>query len=198
NHIDNRIAELVRKNIDGLLEKGANLEVVSLPSLAQSGEAGFNITLSEGSAIHLNNVLEHADDFGEDNRALLELGAFPSSQAYTDALGVREQIKKEFRDTFNEVDVLISPTTPVMPMAIGETQADLNGKKVDFLSNIIRLTIPGNLTGLPSLSVPGGLIDGLPAGVQITGPAYREDLVLNTGLAIEQTKPLNASRPAMM
>src|SRR5699024_5652319 len=61
NNIDNRIAALVRKNIDDLLEKGANLEVVSIPSLAQSGEAGFNITLAEGSAIHLNNVLEHAD-----------------------------------------------------------------------------------------------------------------------------------------
>ncbi|MUV37119.1 Asparaginyl-tRNA synthase (glutamine-hydrolyzing) [Lentibacillus sp. JNUCC-1] len=198
NQIDNRIDALVRKTINTLVEQGARVEVVSIPSMSETGHAGFTITLSEGSAVHMNNVLERAGDFGADNRGMLEMGAFPSSQAYADALKVREQVKKEFRDTFKKVDVLITPTSPVMPINIGDSQADLNGEKVDFLTNVIRLTIPGNLTGLPSLSVPCGLIDGMPCGIQITGPEFREDLVLNTGLAIEQTNPLNGAKPSIL
>jgi len=91
--------------------------------------------------------------------------------------------------------VLITPTLPVVANTIGDDFAELNGKKVDLIDNIIRFTGPSNLTGLPALSVPCGFKGNLPIGLQIIGPAFKEGRILNVGYAIEQTNPLKNRKP---
>ncbi len=197
NNIDANIEKIVRKSIDTLVEQGARVEEVKIPSMKDAEWAGFSFSLSEASTYHYNNALIRPEDFGEDIRGLITSGASPASDEYRRALIVREQAQKDFEEIFKKVDVLISPTTPVMPSTIGSDTVDLNGEQVDFMMNIIRLTGPGNLTGLPTLSVPCGLNNGMPVGLQIMGPAFREDLVLNTGYAIEQTNPLQGKKPSL-
>src|SRR5699024_6560079 len=113
------------------------------------------------------------------------------------SMQIREQAIQQFNEAFETVDVLIAPITPVMPNNIGEELVDLNGEQVDFLSQMIKLTSPGNYTGLPSLSVPAGLVDDMPVGLQVIGPAFREDLVLNVGAAVEKTNPLQGKKPRL-
>lgn len=197
NNIDTNIERIVRDNIQKLVDQGARVEEVTIPSMKDAEAAGFAFSLSEGSTYHYPNTLIRPEDFGEDIRGMLTSGASPATEDYQHALLVRAQAQKEFKDIFEKVDVLISPTTPVMPSTIGEDLVDLNGEQVDFMMNIIRLTGPGNLTGLPTLSVPCGLHNGLPVGLQIMGPAFREDLVLQTGYAIEQMLPLQGKRPGI-
>ena len=69
---------------------------------------------------------------------------------------------------------------------------------MDLIDNIIRFTGPGNLTGLPALSVPGGFKGDLPVGVQIIGPAFSEALLLDVGYAIEQTNPMKNRKPPLL
>lgn len=197
NNIDSPIEKSIRASIQILVDQGAKVKEVSIPALKDAEWAGFTFSVSEGSAIHMNSVLNRSEDYGEDIRGFLLSGAFPSSKQYADALKVREQLIHEFNEVFKEVDVLISPTLPVMPNHIGDELVDLNGEDVDLLSNFIRLTGPSNMTGLPALSVPSGFNGNLPIGLQIIGPAFSEGTVLNTGYAIEQTNPLEGRIPIL-
>jgi aspartyl-tRNA(Asn)/glutamyl-tRNA(Gln) amidotransferase subunit A len=92
---------------------------------------------------------------------------------------------------------LIAPTLPILPPDIGSSVAKLNGESVDLLNHIIRFTGPSNLTGLPALTIPCGLIDGQPVGLQIIGPAFQEPKVFNIALAIEEQVKFNYQQPVL-
>ena len=77
---------------------------------------------------------------------------------------------------------------------IGSAVAKLNGRDVDLIDNFIRFTGPSNLTGLPALTVPVGLNEGLPVGLQIIGRAFDEATVLKVGSQIEATDPMEGRR----
>lgn len=196
--VDDEIEKLVRAAIDKLVEQGAKVKEVKIPALKYAEWAELVTSLSEASAIHHSDMLTRPDDFGHDIRMLFELGELPSAVDYLQAQQVRRQLKLDFQSAFNEVDVLMMPTLPVLPNDIGDDWADLNGKKVDLIDNIIRFTGPGNLTGLPALSVPCGFSKGLPVGLQFMGPAFGEAAILNAGYAFEQTNPLQGEKPDLL
>lgn len=192
--VDSDIEKHVRAQIDALASQGATIKTVSIPSLAYSEWAELATSLSEASAIHHEDLLSRADDFGDDIRFLFELGELFSSVDYLQAQQIRRQIKQDFAKALEEVDVIIAPTLPVMPPEIGSAVADLNGEDVDLIDNFIRFTGPSNLTGLPALSVPVGLKNGLPIGLQIIGRAFGEETVLNVGSIIEAGNPMEGKR----
>ncbi|GAB3790761.1 amidase [Virgibacillus kimchii] len=193
-NIDANIEKTVRTAIQKLVDQGAKVEEVKIPSLKEAEMAGMMFNVSEASAIHMNSVLNNPEDFGEDIRDFLVAGAFPSSAGYAQAVKVREQLIENFKEVFTKVDVLISPTLPVMPNKIGDPSADLNGEKVDLVPNFIRLTGPANLSGIPALSVPCGFNGQLPVGLQIMGPNFSEGKILNTGYAVEQMNLMEGKR----
>ncbi|MFA5667740.1 MAG: amidase [Balneolaceae bacterium] len=193
--IDSPIEKATRNVIQSLVEKGAKVKEVKIPALKDMDWAGFTFSVSEASVVHYDSIIERPEDIGEDIRGFLQMGASPASELYANALKVREQLIKEFTEVFNEVDVIISPTLPVFPNNIGEVQTLLNGEKVDLLPNFIRLTGPANITGLPALSVPSGVHEGLPMGIQIIGNALDEKTVLNVGYAIEQLNLMEGRKP---
>lgn len=195
NRVDSDVEKAVRASIQSLVDQGAKVETVRIPSLQYAEWAELVTSLSEAAAIHHSDLQSRPQDFGDDIRLLFELGELPSAVDYLQAQQVRRQIKQEFSQIFNQVDVLISPTLPVVASTIGDNFATLNGEKVDLIDNIIRFTGPSNLTGLPALSVPCGFKGNLPVGLQIIGPAFKEGLILNVGYAIEQTNPLKNRKP---
>ncbi|QHS23450.1 amidase [Virgibacillus sp. MSP4-1] len=197
NNIDSNIEKSTRAAIQALVDQGARVEEVKIPALQDAQAAMFTFNVSEASAIHMNSILSRPEEFGEDIQGFLLSGAFPSSTAYAQAQRVREQLIQEFKEIFTKVDVLISPTLPVMPNNIGEDLVDLNGENVDLLSNFIRLTGPANLSGIPALSVPCGFNGNLPVGLQIMGPEFSESRLLNVGYAVEQMKPLGSRVPGL-
>ncbi|WP_439649433.1 amidase [Lentibacillus daqui] len=184
--VDAEIEALVRKNIQRLVDQGAKVVEIKIPTLQYSEWAEMITALTEASTVHHRNLIERPDDFGDDVRLLFELGEIPSAVDYLQAQQVRRQLKQDFQKAFEKVDVLIFPTLPMLPPKIGEDDAEINGRRVDLMDNIVRFTGPGNLTGLPALSVPCGYKSELPVGLQIMGPAFKEGLVLNVGYALEQ------------
>lgn len=197
-NIDTEIEKLVRDGIKKLEEQGAKIKEVKIPALKYAEWAELITSISEASSIHHSDMLIRPEDFGHDIRMLFELGELPSAVDYLQAQQVRRQLKQEFAKAFEEVDILAMPTLPILPNDIGDDWADLNGEKVDLIDNIIRFMGPGNLTGLPALTVPCGFSQGLPVGMQFMGPAFGEAAILNVGYALEKTNPLNSKKPEIL
>jgi aspartyl-tRNA(Asn)/glutamyl-tRNA(Gln) amidotransferase subunit A len=114
------------------------------------------------------------------------LGTYALSAGYYEAFygqaqKVRTVIKREFDAAFERFDVLVSPTSPTVAFRLGEkTENPL----AMYLSDV--LTIPPNMAGLPGLSIPCGLSDGLPVGLQLIGPQFSENTLFRAGHALER------------
>lgn len=133
--------------------------------------------------------------FGPEAKRRIMLGTFASSAGYADqyyskAVAVRRQIGEEFAAVFDQVDLLISPVSPTTAWALGERIED---PMKMYLSDIY--SVPVSLAGLPALVLPTCLdSDGLPIGVQITGPRLRDALVLAAAKALEAEIGFDARR----
>jgi aspartyl-tRNA(Asn)/glutamyl-tRNA(Gln) amidotransferase subunit A len=126
------------------------------------------------------------DGFGDEPRRRIMLGTYALSAGYYDAFygqaqKVRTIIRDEFRAALERFDVLVSPTSPTVAFRLGEKTAN---PLAMYLSDV--LAIPPNMAGLPGLSIPCGLSDGLPVGLQLVGPQFSENLLFRTGHALEQ------------
>lgn len=186
NNVDHDVEQTVRQAISMLEKEGAIIEEVKVPELAHAEYAEMITIITEASAIHHDHLIEREEDFGDDVRFLLKLGEIPSAVDYLQAQQIRQQLNRGFKRMFEKVDVLITPTVPFLAPKIGEDIVSLNGTNVSFLDHIIRFTGPFNLTGLPVVSVPAGFAEGLPVGMQIIGPAFKEELVLDVAHTFEQ------------
>lgn len=193
--VDHRIEKLVRTQLEQLEQQGAVIKKVSIPALQYAEYVELVTSLAEASTIHHDDMQQRPQDFGEDIRLLFELGELPTAVEYLQSQQLRRELKQQFSDVLKQVDVIIAPTLPILPPDIGSAMVDLNGEDVDLLNHIIRFTGPSNLTGLPALTLPCGLVEGQPVGLQIIGPAFQEQKVFNIALAIELQVKFNYQQP---
>lgn len=127
-----------------------------------------------------------AAGFGEEVKRRIMLGTYALSAGYYEAYygqaqKVRTLVVRDFAAAFEKFDAIISPTSPTVAFKLGEKIAD---PLAMYLSDIF--TIPVNLAGLPGISVPCGLADGMPVGLQIVGPAFGEEMILRIARAFER------------
>ena len=123
--------------------------------------------------------------FGAEVKRRIMIGTYALSAGYHDAYYVQAQrvrtlIRQDFDNAFAGVDAILLPTAPTTAFPIG---ARLDDPLAMYANDIF--TLPVNLAGIPALSVPNGLSDGLPSSLQIIGPAYSENLLLRLGAAFE-------------
>ena len=125
--------------------------------------------------------------FGPEVKQRIILGTYVLSAGYYDAYylkgqKIRSLIARDFREAFEQVDVIVTPTSPVPPFRLGERTS--NPLQM-YLADIY--TVTGSLAGVPGISVPSGKTsEGLPVGLQIYGPAFREDRVMNIANLFEK------------
>jgi aspartyl-tRNA(Asn)/glutamyl-tRNA(Gln) amidotransferase subunit A len=126
--------------------------------------------------------------FGEEVKRRIILGTYALSSGYYDAYygqaqKVRTLIARDFAAAFEQVDVLLSPSTPTTAFRIGEKLED----PMAMYRNDIA-TIPANLAGVPGMSLPSGLADedSLPAGIQVLAPAMKDERLYAVGAALER------------
>ncbi len=194
-NVDAETEKVVRKQIDALEKAGATIKKIKMPAMDNAEWATMITILTEPAALHQKNHMERPQDFGPDLLFLFALGEMPSGVDYVHAQQIRQHLKEEFRQVFEEVDVLISPTMPIATPNIGDLTIDLNGTEVELMDHFIRFTGAGDITGLPALSVPAGFRDGMPVGIQIMGAAFDEATILNVGYAIEKNNPTEGKKP---
>lgn len=188
--VDDEVAACVWSGIEALRKRGATVKPITVPGLKDCEYALTVIDTSETSTVHHANLRDRPQDYSDDVRLLLECGELPSAVEYLEAQQIRRHLRTELQRTFGDVDVIVGPTLPTRTPTIGSTTTTVNGRVVDAIENLMRLVGPASLLGLPSLSVPCGVVDGLPVGMQVIGPALGEQTVLDVGHALDLTKPL--------
>ena len=131
-------------------------------------------------------------------RRVVDLGLKLRGVDFANALAARHDFWEQVRRVYERFDLLLCPTLPVPPFAVGQDDADpLEGEKFGPLQ-WTRFTYPFNLTGQPAASVPAGWTkSGLPVGLQIIGNRYADLLVLQAARAWEQLQPWNHKRPTL-
>ncbi len=110
----------------------------------------------------------------------------------------RAELNNTLEDFFTRFDLMLTPTMPTEPYAAeGPPPAEIDGHPISLL-DAVAFTYPFNLSGHPAATVRAGLtVNGLPAGLQIIGPKYRDELVLQAAYAYEQKRPWNDEWPAL-
>jgi aspartyl-tRNA(Asn)/glutamyl-tRNA(Gln) amidotransferase subunit A len=181
------VAAAVHAAIGVLEGLGAELREVTIPYADQILAAEWGILLPEASAYHQETLRSMGDLYQEDVRLFLEVGELVLATDYIRALRVRTLMQQAWAVMFDEIDVLVSPAMPLAAPEVGATEVTWSdGSTEDVTTALVRLTSPGNLTGLPTLSLPVGFdAAGLPLGMQVTGRPFDEATVLRVGTAYE-------------
>ena len=208
--IEPGVAAATARAIDLLAELGAEVDACELPRSVEYGlpcyyliapaEASSNLARYDGvrygpraEGTSYREMVERTRDegFGAEPKRRIMLGTYALSAGYYDAYygqaqKVRTLIVQEHRAALERFDVLVSPTSPTVAFPLGERAADPLAMYAADL-----LTIPSCLAGLPGLSVPVGLADGLPVGLQLIGPQFGENVLFEAGYALEQALGLD-------
>jgi aspartyl-tRNA(Asn)/glutamyl-tRNA(Gln) amidotransferase subunit A len=196
--LDPAIEQHIRAALDLLRSQGAVIKDVSLPHLPLSvptyyvvapAECSSNLARFDGvryghrcdSPRDLLDLYQRSrgEGFGAEVKRRIMTGTYVLSAGYYDAFylkaqRVRQLISNDFEHAFHEVDVVIGPTTPTAAFELGAKTAD---PVTMYLNDIY--TIGANLAGLPAISVPCGMAHGLPLAMQIIGPHFGEERLLN-------------------
>ncbi len=206
--LDPMVADSVRLSIKELEQAGAQIIEVSLPYseyalavyyILMPSEVSANLARYDGirygfSDRGAKNLMEvylksRGQGFGPEVRRRIILGTYALSAGYYDAYykkaqQVRTLVKKDFEKVFTKVDCLVGPTTPTTAFKLGEKFSD---PITMYLADIY--TAAANIAGLPAISVPCGLVEGLPVGLQIMGKPFAEETILRLAYHYEQNNP---------
>jgi aspartyl-tRNA(Asn)/glutamyl-tRNA(Gln) amidotransferase subunit A len=196
--------EVVERVAGGLEDAGAEVGEVSLPHsryglpayyIIAPAEVSSNLARFDGvryglrvpaDGVHEMYRKTREEGFGDEAKRRIMLGTYALSSGYYDAYyaqaqKVRTRIIEDFRTAFSRYDVLVSPTAPSVAFGIGEKIDDPLAMYYQDLC-----TIPVNLAGIPAISIPGGLSDGLPVGVQLMSDHFTEAMLLRAARAAEE------------
>ena len=144
------------------------------------------VQAAESYAYHADNVARTPELYQPETLRRIRSGANISAAEYIQRRRELDQERRRAHDIFGEVDLLVTPTMPIPAPAIADLKKDPAALRPAELA-LLRNTRPFNVWGLPAISVPCGFTkSGLPIGLQIAGPHWREDLVLRLAHAYEQ------------
>jgi aspartyl-tRNA(Asn)/glutamyl-tRNA(Gln) amidotransferase subunit A len=199
-----RVDAEVRRLIEAAAQKfeslGSRVEEVSLPRLAGSIDDATNLVVAEASQYHESQGYypARAAEYDEDVQERLKSGHGLLAVDYLRAFAKRKVIEEDFVAALNQVDVLIAPTSPIPAPPIGASEVQVAGRPEPVRPTLLRLSRPGNLTGLPAISIPCGFTrEGLPVGMQLIGPRWGEARLLAIALAYEEATEWHKQHPAL-
>jgi len=198
------VAAVCRQAVDRIEELGGSATEIKLPHAGHGLSAYYVIAPAEASANlarydgvrfgkragngDLTSLYEQTrhDGFGDEVKRRIMLGTYALSSGYYEAYygsaqKVRTRIAQDFSAAFEQVDLIVTPTSPTVAFRLGERTAD---PLAMYLSDYF--TVPMPLAGLPAISIPCGLSEGLPVGLQLAGPAFSENRILGAAYALER------------
>lgn len=205
------VREAVESSIKVFEDLGAEIVEITLPYIdyalsayyiVASAEASSNLARYDGirygySAQKYEDLIDmymisRSEGFGREVKRRIMLGTYALSSGYYDAyykkaLKVRTLIKNDYENAFKKCDVIVGPTSPTVAFKIGERTED---PLTMYLADVY--TVPVNIAGLPGISVPCGLSEGLPVGLQLVGKHFDEGTILNAAYAFEKARKFDA------
>ncbi|GJM06398.1 MAG: glutamyl-tRNA(Gln) amidotransferase subunit A [marine bacterium B5-7] len=212
--LDPAMAEVIEQSKKVLAEQGVSFKPISLPRAHLAAPAYYVIAPAECSSnlARLDGVRygyrcdnpkdlldmycrSRGEAFGDEVKRRVMVGAYALSAGFYDAYYVKAQqirrlMKNDFDKAFEQVDFILSPTTPSPAFKLGEKTGD---PITMYLNDVF--TIAVNLAGLPALSMPAGFVDDLPVGVQLIGQYFDEARLLNVAHRYQQKTEWHRAMP---
>lgn len=212
--LDSSVEQVIRDAIAEYEKLGATVKEISLDNSHLSVSAYYVIAPAEASAnlsrydgvrygyrcdnpVDLEDMYKRtrSEGFGAEVKRRIMVGTYALSAGYYDAYYIKAQkirrlIKNDFEKAFAEVDVIMGPTSPHTAFPIGSKNDD---PVTMYLEDIY--TIAVNLAGLPGISIPAGLVNGLPVGLQIVGRDFAEAQLLNVAHKFQQATDWHLKHP---
>jgi aspartyl-tRNA(Asn)/glutamyl-tRNA(Gln) amidotransferase subunit A len=178
-------------------EYGLSAYYVIAPAEASSNLARFDgvrygLRAEATDLLSMYTKTRH-DGFGDEVKRRIMLGTYALSSGYYDAYygkaqRVRTKIAEDYKNAFETVDLIVTPTAPTVAFALGAKTAD----PLEMYLNDL-FTVPISLAGIPAISIPSGLSDNLPVGFQMAGPAFSENRILGAAYALERAIGFDAT-----
>lgn len=215
--LNEEIKTSMKKSMEELRKLGATVEEFSLPIsdaglsayyIISSAEASSNLARYDGVRYGYRPekfkdtkdlmLKARSEGFGKEVKRRIMLGTYVLSSGYYDAyykkaMQFRSKVTKTFKKAFETYDVILSPTSPILPFGIGEKTSD---PLEMYLADIYTVNI--NVAGLPALSMPSGFSkEGLPIGIQLIGNHYDESTLFRVGNHLEKVLDVNRITPKM-
>lgn len=212
--VDSGVAKVITDCIGEYRQLGATIVDVSIPHardalaayyIIQPAEASSNLARYDGIRYGLSvrdghglgSIYRQTRDagFGTEVKRRIMIGTFVLSAGYADAFyhqanRVRAMLREEFDRVFDQVDVLLTPTSPTTAFPIGSRTAD---PLTMYMADL--LTVPANLAGIPAMALPGGLANNLPVGMQLMAREWNEAAIFRAGFAFQQVTDWHLQNP---
>ena len=180
---------------------GARVEEIALPGFADLVDRATYVVVAEASYYHESEGYypSRSEDYGDDVRGHLEWGHNLRAVDYMAGLENRQKVSAALSAILERVDAILSPTSPIPAPRIGRSQVRLAGERETTVrAELLRLTRPANISGLPAVSIPCGFTsDGLPIGLQLIGRRYGEARLLAMALAFEEASEWHTRHPQL-
>ncbi|MGK7957147.1 MAG: AtzE family amidohydrolase [Crocosphaera sp.] len=161
-------------------------QIVNIPEVHRARAAAYVITACEGSNFHLKNLRFRPQDFDPATRDRFLAGAFIPNTWYLQAQRFRRWYRDQVKAIFQNIDVIIAPTTPCVATPLGQEKMMINGEEILIRPNLGRFTQPLSFIGLPVLSFPILRPNKLPLGVQLIAAPYQELKILQVAAFLEE------------
>jgi aspartyl-tRNA(Asn)/glutamyl-tRNA(Gln) amidotransferase subunit A len=212
--LDSRVAAVIEAAVGELKKLGAEVSEVSLPNTGLSIPTYYVIAMAECSSnlsrfdgvrfgyrcadpVDLEDLYKRSrgEGFGAEVKRRIMIGTYALSAGYYDAYYLKAQqlrrmIKEDFQRAFEQVDLILGPTTPEVAFEIGAKTDDPVSM---YLQDIYTISL--NLAGLPGMSLPVGFVDGLPVGMQLIGNYFDEAGLLGAANAYQQVSDWHLREP---
>jgi Asp-tRNA(Asn)/Glu-tRNA(Gln) amidotransferase A subunit family amidase len=183
---DPRVARTARAALERSPGLGRDVREVVIPGVADLLAAYRAIQGREAHAVHAERLATAPELYGDEVRARLRGAAQIDSVEYEEALRTRDRVRTAIAALLRRQDVLALPTIPIPVPPLNVRRRRLAGAAIEVRPALLSLTSPWSVVGLPALSVPAGLVDGLPTGLQLVAAAGREDLLMTAARWLQQ------------
>ena len=166
---------------------GAILVEIDVPLVEDPREVAHKICTSEVGYVHKDLIKSFLNHYSEGAKKTFEKSESISAHTYIDGLNKRLKMTEEVSQLFEHIDILVTPTIPVVPTGVNQEEVILAGEIDSVEECLIRFTCLFNITGHPALSIPCDLYnDSIPIGLQFIAIHYREDLLIKTAYSYER------------
>lgn len=197
-HIEPDVEQAFRDALQVLADAGAQLREVEIPLADGYMPIEYALLVAEASAYHQQTLRERASLYEADVRVLLEAGELMLATDYLKALRARTLVQRGWQEMFDGLDAVLAPTLTAVAVRSDDPLVHwTDGTSEPAIDVYVRSSAPGNLTGLPALSVPCGFDSaGMPIGLQIIGRPFDEASVLQVGAAYQRATDWADREPA--
>lgn len=178
--IDRKVMDIFNGFIDKLHESGISTNSVNLEETDKIYGTWRAFRLGESAAIHSNWIKTRREEYGNDVLAMLERGLEITAVDYIKAQADRQKLRTAYLESMKGLDGLLVPTTAITAPLLDQEMVEINDQSLEVYQVLSRLTTVFDVTGLPVLNVPAGLVDGkFPVGVQLVGRPFEEGSILS-------------------